>query len=399
MPATSAGMTNSLEALPLARFARPTGNDISMRCMSHISVARPKLVAVQVLRALAALMVAMHHAQYDAAAVAARAGQPFTYSKLLPWTAGVDIFFVISGFIMVYASADLFGRRDGPRRFLERRIARIVPLYWAVTTVFLAIAFLAPAAINSAAPNLWQVIASYLFVPTVGADGHVQPVYTLGWTLNYEMFFYVLFAFAIVLQRAYAVVAVTAMLMLFVVARPFVAPLSPTLAFWGDPIVLEFVFGMVLGLMRTRGAGLPLAVRLVLGAIGLAVLHLDLVRPDAPVSLPAIAAYGIPAALLVAAAAFHRDSETPWRFERPLAALGDASYALYLVHPFAIRVLRELVLFLGAGALMGPWAFVGIALVLAVVAALAVYMLFERPTTQALRSAMGAERLKARYTE
>jgi exopolysaccharide production protein ExoZ len=362
-------------------------------------VARPKLIVVQVLRALAALMVAMHHAQYDAAAVAARAGQPFTYSKLLPWTAGVDIFFVISGFIMVYASADLFGRREGPRLFLGRRVARIVPLYWAVTTLFLLIALIVPSAINSAAPSVWQVVASYLFIPTTGADGHVQPVYTLGWTLNYEMFFYVLFALAIVLQRAQAVVAVTVALLLFVVVRPFVAPLSPTLAFWGDPIVLEFVFGMVLGLMRTRGVSLPFAVRLMLAAAGLVLLHFDLVRPDAPLPLPAIVAYGIPAALLVAAAAFHRDSETPWRFERPLAALGDASYALYLVHPFAIRVLRELVLALGVGALLGPWAFVGIALVLAVAAALAVYRLFERPTTQALRTAMAAHRLKARYTE
>ncbi len=354
-------------------------------------MARQKLVAVQVLRAFAALMVAMHHAQHDAAAIAARAGQPFAYSKLLPWTAGVDIFFVISGFIMVYASADLFGRRDGPRLFFERRLARIVPLYWGVTSLFLAIVFVAPAAINSAAPNLWQVVASYLFIPTVGPGGHVQPVYTLGWTLNYEMFFYTLFALAIVLRREYAVAAVTVALMLFVFARPLAAPLSPALAFWGDPIVLEFVFGMVLGLMRSRGVSLPLAVRLLLGAAGLAALHLDLVRADAPLSLPAIAAYGIPAALLVAAAAFHRDSETPWRFERPLAALGDASYALYLVHPFAIRALKEIVLAAGLGALVGPWAFVGLALGVAVVVALAVYRLFERPATQALRRLMGGD--------
>jgi exopolysaccharide production protein ExoZ len=344
-------------------------------------------------------MVAMHHAQYDASAVAARTGQPFSYSRLLPWTAGVDIFFVISGFIMVYASADLFGRRDGPRLFLERRIARIVPIYWAVTTLFLLIALIVPGAINSAAPNVWQVVASYLFIPTTGADGHVQPVYTLGWTLNYEMFFYVLFALAIVLKRAQAVVAVAAMLLLFVVVRPFAAPLSPALAFWGDPIVIEFVFGMLLGLTRTRGVSLPFAARLMLAAAAVVLLHFDLVRSDAPLPLPAIAAYGVPAAMLVAAAAFHRDSETPWRFERPLATLGDASYALYLVHPFAIRVLRELVLALGAGALLGPWVFVGVALVLAVAAALAVYRLFERPTTQALRTAMAAQRLKARYTE
>ncbi|MET0430390.1 MAG: acyltransferase, partial [Microvirga sp.] len=90
-----------------------------------------KLVHVQVLRALAALSVAFLHAQHDALTLAGRAGTVLALPDRLPWMAGVDVFFVISGFIMVYSSRDLFARPGGPAVFLARRVARVVPLYWA----------------------------------------------------------------------------------------------------------------------------------------------------------------------------------------------------------------------------------------------------------------------------
>ncbi|PZN94338.1 MAG: acyltransferase, partial [Hyphomicrobiales bacterium] len=157
---------------------------------------------MQVLRAIAAFMVAVHHIQADAAVVAPQGGLSPVWRDILPWMAGVDIFFVISGFIMVHASGELFGRPGATRLFLERRIARIVPLYWAATTLFLLIGYVVPAALNSGAPDLGQIMASYLFWPAVSTQGLVQPVYSLGWTLNYEMLFYVLFAAALVLPRA-----------------------------------------------------------------------------------------------------------------------------------------------------------------------------------------------------
>ena len=119
--------------------------------------------SIQVLRALAAFMVAIHHVQPDAAVVAARAGLSFTRSDLLPWMAGVDIFFVVSGFIMVHASQDLFGRDGASSLFLKRRLARIVPLYWAMTTLFLLVGLVVPAVLNSGVPSLGQVLGSYLF--------------------------------------------------------------------------------------------------------------------------------------------------------------------------------------------------------------------------------------------
>ena len=161
-----------------------------------------KLVLVQVLRAAAALSVAMLHAQHDAATLAERTGQVFAPIAAFPWEAGVDVFFVISGFIMVHASTRLFGAEGGARAFLARRIARIVPIYWAVTTLYLAVALAVPDLLNRELLGWPLVVASYLFIPMARPDGLVQPLYGLGWTLNYEMFFYALFAVAVRWPRA-----------------------------------------------------------------------------------------------------------------------------------------------------------------------------------------------------
>jgi hypothetical protein len=89
-----------------------------------------KLPHIQLLRGFAALSVVAFHAQSDAAIVAARLGKSFARSDAFPWLSGVDIFFVISGFIMVYATGRSFSSARASQGFLSHRIARIVPLYW-----------------------------------------------------------------------------------------------------------------------------------------------------------------------------------------------------------------------------------------------------------------------------
>ena len=340
-----------------------------------------KLLHVQVLRALAALSVAMLHAQFDAGVVAQRTTGGFRPSEMFPWAAGVDVFFVISGFIMVHASGRLFGTRGGRRIFLAHRVARVVPLYWAVTTLYVAVALAVPALINRGELTPGYVLASYLFIPIEGPDGHVLPLYGLGWTLNYEMFFYGLFALALGLRRSLAVSAVTVALLVLVAAGR-VVPLPQPLAFWTDPILLEFAFGMALALAREHGVRLGRATALALAAVALALLAIDLGRADAPLWLPRVLAYGVPAALLVAAAALRPGGEArPGPLTRLAVAVGDASYALYLLHPFVIRAGREAMLAGGLAVVVGPWAFVAFALVLASAAALVVHRVFERPLT------------------
>ena len=345
------------------------------------------ILPIQVLRALAAFMVAVHHVQPDAAALALQGRPSFARSDILPWMAGVDIFFVVSGFIMVHASGELFGRPGAARLFLERRIARIVPLYWAFTTLFLLIGLAVPAMLNSGVPSLGQIASSYLFWPMASTQGLVQPVYSLGWTLNYEMLFYVLFAGALVLPRAWVVPVVALALLALVGSEALAGPLPLPFGFWGQPIALEFAAGMALALLWRGGLHLASPLRWSIAAGGVAILifgrHLPI--PEGP--WRDFVLHGSAASLLVLAAVSGRDEGAPSAIMRALARVGDASYALYLVHPFVIRGLREVFMRLG---LLEPALFVAVALAGAVVAALAVHRMFEVPATRWLRRRFAA---------
>ena len=193
--------------------------------------------SIQILRAVAALGVVALHVSHEGAT---RLGARNPLPDFSVGAAGVDLFFVISGFIMVYASDALFARAGAPAYFFTRRLARIVPLYWAATAaaVVCFVAFRYAGALEQLS---WQTfVASLLFVPWPRPDGAMLPVHMLGWTLNFEMFFYVVFALALMLTRRNAVFAVTALFLALVTRRARVraAAAVRVLVRSGDPRVL-----------------------------------------------------------------------------------------------------------------------------------------------------------------
>ncbi len=344
------------------------------------------IIPIQVLRGAAALAVVILHGQHEAELYAGRSGPTFT-PVAFPFEAGVDVFFVISGFVMIYASRGLFGRHGARRRFLAHRVARVVPLYWSTTTLYLGLALVVPTLLNGATPTLGYVVASYLFVPVARPDGLVQPIYSLGWTLNYEMFFYVVFALAIGLDRRRATAAILGVLALLS-ATGLVLSLPQPLATWTDPLLLEFGIGIALGLTRSEGVGLA---RLARVALALAGITLFAVQDGEPLAgLARALLYGVPAACLVAACGLGHDDTTDesrldhWA-DRWGAWIGDASYALYLTHPFAIRGAREALRIAGLASFVPARVFLAIALATAAAAALLVHRAVERPLTRAAR--------------
>jgi peptidoglycan/LPS O-acetylase OafA/YrhL len=337
----------------------------------------PRLESIQWLRALAALAIAVHHALHEAA----QAARAPSLQGILPLEAGVDLFFVISGFVMVHASRDLFGSRASVLPFLRRRLARIAPIYWVATALFLALTALGLVGGGRPPPTLGEIAASFAFVPYLRPDGNLQPTYSLGWTLNYEMLFYLLFALVLPLPRERAVPALVVILMALV-AIGQVVPASLTAPwFWTRSIILEFGFGMLIGQMALSGVRptRPMAAGLAVASLGLLVLG----RLQ-PALLPDRALlYGLPAALLVMAALAIEDVDRRQPAVRFMTGLGDASYALYLLHPFALRGLA-----VAAGpALAGvsPLLFVALGVTLACVAAMIVWRWFEKPLTRALQ--------------
>ena len=148
------------------------------------------LVSIQALRAIAALLVFWGHA-INAVHLKIEADFPHLYGPF-----GVDLFFVISGFVMVYSSERLFGQPGAPITFFVRRLARIVPLYWLATAVL--VWFVVPYASTKA------VLGSLFFAPHIPSEA---PLLFVGWTLIFEMFFYAVFAIALLAKRRFAVVA------------------------------------------------------------------------------------------------------------------------------------------------------------------------------------------------
>lgn len=345
------------------------------------SVAAPLLDNLQVCRAFAAITVVVGHALHDAGVVAARRGVEGPGFRI-DWTFGVDVFFVISGFIMVYVSGRDFTRPGAAWHFLGRRLIRIVPLYWALTTIMLAVGLLLPQLLAIPVGSFQYVVSSYLFIPEwrVGAPvPEIRPLLALGWTLNYEMLFYVALAGVMFLPVRRAIAVLTLVFAVAVTGR-FAFDIQQTqLMFWSDPIILEFLMGCYLALARRAGWRLSTPAALLLAAAGMAGL---LANFGSAAELRPIMV-GLPALMLVAAAALGPTLPrlAPTRFA---ILLGDASYALYLSHPLVIRTLREIWLKLADPA-WPLWLYALLCVVVASLAAIPIYLLFERPITRLLQ--------------
>ena len=327
------------------------------------------LPSIQILRALAALSVMTVHTALPGHVTGG---------------AGVDLFFVISGFIMVYASEPLFGRRDAPRIFFLRRVVRIVPLYWAATATLVGILLHLR---GDLVGMRGMIIASFAFFPYPAPDGRMVPLHVLGWTLNYEMFFYAVFAGAMVLSRRRTVLAIV-ILFAAAVALGLAFKLPQPFAFWSDPIILEFCFGMLLALAYREGVQLPYAASVGLmlaGALGFVASAFF----DDSMAWRTIA-WGVPATAVLAGSVLSKESPTPAPLARTFVFLGDASYSLYLVHYVVLALLPQSRLRWFEAA--PEWSY-GLFLMAASIAiAVMVYLLFENPTRRWLQARLRIDR-------
>lgn len=328
--------------------------------------------SIQYLRGIAAFGVLIFHA-------AERAGGHFGVGA-----AGVDVFFVISGFIMWVVTCR---KTPAPGQFLWRRVQRIVPLYWAVTLLVAGVAVLVPGAFPTLQVTGESLIKSLFFVPYSDPSGLVAPLIVPGWTLNYEMFFYVLFAVGLLAPARLRPWLVSAALVALVAVRPLLDAENPLVATYTDPILLEFGAGVWLGKLWSENrlpsarVGWALAALGLLGFAAVAVAGLE-------VSTFRVLLWGIPAFFLVAGAvSVERRGPVPHWW--PLRALGDASYSVYLVHGLAISATVRALAMVG---LDTPAAIMAGSLVVGTVAGLAAYELIEKPTMKLFRTGLGAHR-------
>jgi exopolysaccharide production protein ExoZ len=334
-----------------------------------------QIVSIQYLRAFAAIGVVLHHFL----------GPTFINRGLAApasiGEAGVDLFFVISGFIMWVTTRR---KESSPKAFMYHRLIRIVPLYWIFTFVFLAIQF---ASRHTEPISLEDLVRSLFFIPVYDASlfQKTSAFYFLGWTLMYEMFFYGIFAAALLLPRGAQLVAVVTSLL-------FLAGLGTVLTFdrgmsftYTSPLLLEFAAGCVIGKFYEERRCPSHFIGCIIVSVG--ALALVSTVWNIPESLhQRTILWGLPCALIVLGALSLED--IAWRRQSPtFLLLGDASYSIYLSHIIFLLMfnlaIQRMKLFDDMRILVAIYLVVGSTV--AVIGGIIVHEFIERPMLRRMR--------------
>jgi exopolysaccharide production protein ExoZ len=342
-----------------------------------MSKAPGQLLGVQYLRAVAALMVVYYHVELVIPEFQQRLSLPHPlHSGGL--AAGVQVFFVISGFIMLATTT-----HSKPADFLVRRLIRIVPLYWLLTGILAISILVVPHVFRQTVLTSDAFVKSMLFIAYTDTHGTISPLVVPGWTLNIEMFFYGVFALGLLvpLERRLPLVAVLFMALVFVGMR-LSLPQSPA-ELWQitRPWMLEFVLGMVIARWWLKGAlrWVPFVCYglIFVGFVGLLTTWTRIFHDEAD--------YVLPSALIVlgTVALDQGRGINPHRW--PML-LGDASYSIYLSHFFTLAAVKAFWVKLGLTH-GGSWAYVFalVAVAASIIVALMIYRTIERPLLKILQ--------------
>ncbi len=360
------------------------------------------LALVQALRGVAAIAVVAHHTirTFTVKASAgivppALIGAPAFYDAL---AFGVDLFFVISGFIMVYVSGAYMASDKPILGFLLKRAARIYPIYIIVSLVLIGLKVMNHLTEGASSFDLQplRIATSLLLIPAFNEAGGVQPILGVGWTLSYELYFYLLFAAAVVAARKAFFAPLAAFILLAITACSLLPGKAAIVSFLANPIAIEFLFGCLVALAIKRGARMPLpwpAIVVATAALFVAPLfvHAEAWR---------VLCWGLPSAVIVFAAVSLEADGKVSRTSKVFGLVGDASYSIYLVHILIVgivgaRVGRMVSAAIGTG--YASTAAVAAIVVLATLVGIAMYYVVERPIADFLAKRIGGyERARLR---
>jgi peptidoglycan/LPS O-acetylase OafA/YrhL len=317
-----------------------------------------ELIGVQYLRGIAAMLVVLHHLY-------------FSDTQLGPF--GVKIFFVISGFVMWHTTvvADI-----SALTFWRRRIVRIVPLYWLFLSILVAIALSAPQYLRSTAVTPENVIKSFLFIPHFHVvQKIIAPMLIPGWSLNYEMFFYLIFGIALLVEsHALRAIMIGMLLCTLVLLGQLFNPEDAVGATYTNPNLLLFLDGIILAMIYRAYYIVSVMLGLILICAGVLSIHVS-------GNLGLFEGFiGLSPALIVAGTLALEPALR--RIPSPiLHTIGNASYSIYLSHLFLLRLSemgwRHFVAF-GSSEILEV-TYVAFAFMFAIAGGIAVHYFIERP--------------------
>lgn len=282
--------------------------------------------SVQSLRGIAALFVLMQHICF-----------------IERGAFGVDLFFLISGFMMMYST------ERSTEHFLMKRAIRIIPLYTVMTILSYAALLIMPGLFEQTTAAPVYLIKSLLFIP-FSMGGVTQPLLRVGWTVNYEVLFYLLFFISMKISVKYRAQICSAILVILILAGNFVPEGMEPLSFWTDSILSEFVVGMGLfymlrflyekheaGTYGRRKSCLQAGIMLFISGLLFAYEWWSYESPFLG-ALPQAVRWGIPSAVILV---LTFSAGLRVRMPKALVLLGNMSFSVYLIHYYPMRLLGK----------------------------------------------------------
>ncbi|MBD2866181.1 acyltransferase family protein [Paenibacillus oceani] len=298
-----------------------------------------RLDSLQALRGIAALMVVIYHATYQF--------ESYYNYKLLDgffyfgyW--GVDLFFVLSGFIIFYIHHGDIGRRIRLGSFIRKRFIRIFPIYWIITFLLIPLFLLVPSFGGSSVRELDVILKSILLFPQ-----SVHPVLGVAWTLTHELFFYLMFSLLIMLPRKWsyplfaAWISITIGLFICSFWIDFKS-MNYYIKFIFSSYNLEFLLGVLVAKLLIRYKDNILRYTSMIASIGIAglaatwmVYYFGIFTPHRVISWALFSAFLILGFTLI-------ESKKNIAVPKLFRYLGDASYSIYLTHDLWLSIINKI---------------------------------------------------------
>jgi peptidoglycan/LPS O-acetylase OafA/YrhL len=317
--------------------------------LGHLTQNKTQLNLLQTFRGLAALLIVLYHATGLAIN---KFSQIFLLNFFLFGNSGVDFFFVLSGFMIFYAHISDIGNKDKFILFLKKRFIRIYPLYWLVTFIILPVYFFVPSLGQGYERNIGVIIKSLLLYPQT----ENMPIVSVGWTLSYEVFFYLLFSLLIVLKIRFwlPIIAIWILGTIISFIHNFISLQNQDIYLFHifSSYNLEFIGGCIAALFIYKFNS-TINVKFLMGLL-LASLALFINGKYFIIGLPQethVIIYGIPSLLIIVSAVLLEIKKTI-QIPKIFTFLGDASYSIYLTHYACLSVLVKLALVAKLDALM-----------------------------------------------
>ncbi|NII27762.1 acyltransferase [Pseudoflavitalea sp. X16] len=352
-----------------------------------------KLGSIQFLRAIAILLIVYAQSIHLSKQTGPSHQQNFYYLSQIGYI-GIDLFFVICGFIITYTAHRYSGAREG-LQFLQRRFIRINPLFYIASILFFGVQWFQVWATNN--PNSFLLnnkmipglVDSLWIIPTTDKLSRYKLYLPTGWTLAFVWLFYLVFSITIFANLRKKAIAVTVTICLLVIAGSLFKPTDLRLTFATNIILLEFLLGMLICQLYMKAGMLPKFVPVTFLLAGIAwcmvLVFYNYGHISTPnlilngtLSLQRFLLWGLPSSFLLAGCVLlekNKQLQRIWNY-KPARLIGNASYSIYLAHSIIFTLLATLY---KTNTILLPDVSIFVHLVVVVITGLVVYRYLEKP--------------------